>query len=270
MRLPHRGRPDGGLYRFVPTTWGRPRCVGHPPGAHRGGTAAWDGPRWLTLTASRSPTRNQVPNTKRFNGGEGAAMSNGRLVFTTKGDNRVWLYDPAANTLRRHLRRRRAGERGPVRRRQRHHVARSGVVYVAEDGGNMQIVLVRETGETFPVVELPGVTGSEITGPAFDPSGTPPVLQLAAQPGRHLRGHGPLGRLHQPAVAPCSDRSGAISPPAERDRSPENELGSAGRDGAGEDGSLAGRRLDERGGLLAGGVRRDGRATAGRASSTTS
>ena len=40
-----------------------------------------------------------MADTKRFAGGEGAAMSNGRLVFTTKGDNRVWIYDPAGNTL---------------------------------------------------------------------------------------------------------------------------------------------------------------------------
>ena len=30
------------------------------------------------------------------------------------------------------------------------------MIYVAEDGGDMQIVLVRETGETFPVVRAPG------------------------------------------------------------------------------------------------------------------
>ena len=36
----------------------------------------------------------------------------------------------------------------------------------------MQIVLVRENGETFPVVEVTGVSSSEVTGPTFDPSGT--------------------------------------------------------------------------------------------------
>ena len=35
-------------------------------------------------------------------------MSNGRFVFTTKGDSRVWRYDPVANTLAVIVRRRRA------------------------------------------------------------------------------------------------------------------------------------------------------------------
>ena len=47
----------------------------------------------------------------------------------------------------------------------------------------MQIVLVRETGETYPVVELPGVAGSEITGPAFDPSGRRLYFSSQRNPG---------------------------------------------------------------------------------------
>ena len=77
---------------------------------------------WATVSdpsGATTPTRNQVANTKRFNGGEGTAMSNGRLVFTTKGDNRVWMFDPAAMTLTIVYDEQRAGERRVVRRRQR-------------------------------------------------------------------------------------------------------------------------------------------------------
>ena len=48
----------------------------------------------------------------------------------------------------------------------------------------MQIVLVRDNGATYPVVELPDVAGSEITGPAFDPSGTRLYFSSQRNPGR--------------------------------------------------------------------------------------
>ena len=47
----------------------------------------------------------------------------------------------------------------------------------------MQIVLVRSDGRTFPVVQVTGVTGSEITGPAFDPSGTRLYFSSQSNPG---------------------------------------------------------------------------------------
>ena len=44
-------------------------------------------------------TRNQVASTRRFNGGEGICVLDDAVVFTTKGDNRVWRYTPGTNTL---------------------------------------------------------------------------------------------------------------------------------------------------------------------------
>jgi secreted PhoX family phosphatase len=52
--------------------------------------------------------------------------------------------------------------------------AASGDVYVAEDGGNMEVVLITPDGDVVPfarVVEA-GHDGSEITGPVFSPDGT--------------------------------------------------------------------------------------------------
>ncbi len=46
-----------------------------------------------------SATRNQVLGAKRFNGGEGCYYANDTCWFTTKGYNRVWRYDAAAQTL---------------------------------------------------------------------------------------------------------------------------------------------------------------------------
>ena len=72
---------------------------------------------------------------------------------------------------------------------------KAGVVYVAEDGGNMQIVLVRDDGSTFPVVELPGISGSEMTGPAFDPSGRRLYFSSQRNPGRTYEVTGPWNKF---------------------------------------------------------------------------
>ena len=50
--------------------------------------------------------------------------------------------------------------------------ARAGDVLVAEDGGDNQICSIAPDREPVPIVHLIGHDGSEITGPAFDPSGT--------------------------------------------------------------------------------------------------
>jgi secreted PhoX family phosphatase len=51
-------------------------------------------------------------------------------------------------------------------------VARSGDVYVAEDGGNMQLVILGPDESVSPFLEVTGQSGSEITGPAFSPDGS--------------------------------------------------------------------------------------------------
>ena len=146
---------------------------------------------------SPTATRNQVAGTKRFNGGEGAAISNGRLVFTTKGDNRVWSYDPVANALT-VIYDDDVQVNGLLDGVDNVEVSKQGVIYVAEDGGNMQIVLVRDSGKAIPVVELTGVTGSEITGPAFDPSGTRLYFSSQRNPGATYEVAGPWRRFTKP------------------------------------------------------------------------
>jgi hypothetical protein len=140
--------------------------------------------KWVTVPdpdGNPTATRNQVANTKRFKGGEGAAMSNGRLVFTTKGDNRVWRYNPTTNSLA--IIYDDDVQVNGVLTNVDNVTTRQNVIYVAEDGGNMQIVLVRETGKSFAVVELTGVTGSEMTGPAFNPAGNRLYFSSQRNPG---------------------------------------------------------------------------------------
>jgi secreted PhoX family phosphatase len=181
-------RPDGALYRYVPTTWGDLGAGTLQVLTEASGALAWA--TVPDVTGRPTATRYQVPGTKRFNGGEGAAMSLGRLVFTTKGDNRVWIYDPAANRLTVAYDRA-VQANGVLSGVDNVGTSRAGVIYVADDGGDMQVVLVREDGRTFPVVELPNVRGSEITGPSFDPSGTRLYFSSQRNPGATYEVSGP-------------------------------------------------------------------------------
>jgi secreted PhoX family phosphatase len=51
-------------------------------------------------------------------------------------------------------------------------VSTAGDVIVAEDGGDLQIVAITPAGNLVPLIQLVGHSSSEITGPAFDATGT--------------------------------------------------------------------------------------------------
>ncbi len=74
-----------------------------------------------------------------------------------------------------------------------------GDVLVAEDGGSMQIVAILPDASTKVLMQVTGQDSSEITGPAFDPSGT--RLYFSSQRGS---GDGGItfeitGPFHEPA-----------------------------------------------------------------------
>ena len=175
--------PDGALYRFTPTTWpdlasGRLDVLVEDAGA-----VAW-APVPIPAPASTDVrTRNQVAGTKRFKGGEGACVDrNGALFFTTKGDGRVWAFDP--DDLRLTIVYDDTTSPAPqLQGVDNVTVDPTGVLYVAEDAGNMQIVAVGLGEESVPVVEVTGVTDSEITGPAFSPDGTRLYFSSQRNPG---------------------------------------------------------------------------------------
>jgi len=48
----------------------------------------------------------------------------------------------------------------------------SGDLFVAEDGGNMELVLIEPSGAVSVFLRVVNQSGSEITGPAFSPDGT--------------------------------------------------------------------------------------------------
>lgn len=163
---------DGGFYRFVPANTLPDLSAGTLQIAEVSLHADLMRIHWHDVpdpSAARTPTRYQIASATPFDGGEGIAWHAGSVYFTTKGDNRVWGYATAANRLdvlydaytsrSPHL----SGVDNVT-------ITASGDVLVAEDGGDMQIVLLTPSGLVIPVVQVTGQDDSEICGPAFDPT----------------------------------------------------------------------------------------------------
>jgi hypothetical protein len=140
-------------------------------------------------TGATTPTRKQVANTKAFIGGEGLCYHDGVVYLTTKGDNRVWAYEPSSNSLT--VVYDASTSPSPVLTGVDNITASpTGELYVAEDGGDMQIVLV-DGSRVEPVAEVTGVDGSEMVGPAFSPDGSRLYFSSQRNPGRTYEVTGP-------------------------------------------------------------------------------
>jgi len=162
---------DGGFYRFVPANPLPDLSAGILQIAE---VVEQDGLSrivWHEVpdpSAATVRTSLQLQSATHFDGGEGIAWTEGLIYFTTKGDNRVWRYDTrnsqieilydAATSATPHL----SGVDNVT-------ITASGDVLVAEDGGDMQIVLLGPDGLVLPIVQVIGQDSSEICGPAFDP-----------------------------------------------------------------------------------------------------
>ncbi|MEJ5897186.1 alkaline phosphatase PhoX [Aquabacterium sp. G14] len=189
--------PDGRLYRFVcaPRDW--------PSGARRPtlrdgtlqvlqveGLAASEGPdgrldvakaqrvRWVDVVQPASPqaaVRSQLgtraPGTP-FKGGEGLWYFQGLVYFSTKTDNRIWVYDTQAYTLQTLYDFALTGPEDQVLSGVDNlTVSQAGDVLVAEDGGNMELCVISPDRRVRVLLRVLGQDGSEITGPAFSPDG---------------------------------------------------------------------------------------------------
>ena len=169
--------PDGNFYRFRPHSL---RSDGHPDlmsgtlevaevNGKRSGPVVWH--PLPDPSAAKRETREQVEAATAFKGGEGICMAGDAIYFATKGDDRVWRYDPRAEKLavayaaKDHEKPRLKGVDNLV-------ASGGGDVLVAEDKGDMEIVALTPSGGIVPVVQVVGHGDSEITGPAFSPSGT--------------------------------------------------------------------------------------------------
>ncbi len=162
-------RPDGCLYRFTPTSPGdlSAGLLEVATGGVAPGPVGW-APVPDPL-AGTTTTRRQVPTALHFDGGEGVDTVGAKVWFTTKGDDRVWEYDTAASTVS--LRLQAGGATILDGLDNLLADAASGVLLIAEDGGDMQLVAIRPDDTLEPIVQVAGHAGSEITGPAFSPDG---------------------------------------------------------------------------------------------------
>ncbi|MFJ4356706.1 alkaline phosphatase PhoX [Streptomyces massasporeus] len=164
---------NGRFYRFVPTTWGNLSSgtlqVMVAGGATSGSFAWTDIP---DPDGSPTATRSQVSGSKSFNGGEGCHYANDTVWFTTKGDNRVWQLNLLDNTYELAYDDSLVNGTAPLTGVDNITGTSSGDLFVAEDGGNMEICVITPDDVVASFLRIDGQSASEITGPAFSPDGT--------------------------------------------------------------------------------------------------
>ncbi|MEU1570645.1 alkaline phosphatase PhoX [Streptomyces collinus] len=164
---------NGRFYRFVPTTWGNlssGKLQVMVAGSATSGSFTWaDVP---DPDGSPTATRSQVSGSKSFNGGEGCHYANDTVWFTTKGDNRVWQLNLLTNTYELAYDDSLVNGTAPLTGVDNITGASSGDLFVAEDGGNMEICVITPDDVVASFLRVDGQSGSEITGPAFSPDGT--------------------------------------------------------------------------------------------------
>jgi secreted PhoX family phosphatase len=243
---------DGGFYRFTPAAY---------PSLLEGllevavvaadGSVGWREVPNPTPTPFETPTRQQVPEMTRFDGGEGIWQDGGVLYFTTKGDRRLWAYDAGTGLLEIVFDHALAPD-SSLDAVDNVTVSAAGEIFVCEDGGNMEIGLITARPEAagsagcagYGIIEAAGSAGctgsgicevspflrftgaahpvsgeykSEVCGVVFDPSGTRMYCtsQRAHPSSSSAPGPGAVyeisGPFRQPAGAAGAD---AFGPPA--------------------------------------------------------
>jgi len=160
--------PDGLLYRFRPRTWGDlsegdldALAVSREDGSTSwipvGGIGERGGPR----------TRYDAPGAKELPGCEGIALDGDILYLATKGDGRISRLDLAHSRLTLYW------EGPPIGGPDNLAVQdETGNLFVCEDGDNLEVVLITPDGHADPFLRFVGHDRSEVTGAAFDPTGT--------------------------------------------------------------------------------------------------
>jgi secreted PhoX family phosphatase len=164
---------SGCFYRFRPTTWGN--LSAGTLEVLVAGTATSGPVSWAPVPdpdGSPTLTRNQVAGAKRFNGGEGCWYADGTCWFTTKGDGRVWAYDAVNQRIDLAYDDSLVSGTAPLTGVDNITGSAGGDLFVAEDGGNMEINVITPDEVVAPFLRITGQGGSEICGPAFSPDGS--------------------------------------------------------------------------------------------------
>ncbi len=122
-------------------------------------------------TGASTPTEEQLSGAFITDGGEGIWYHNGWIWFATKGNNRIHSVD--LRNQRYELIWDGIDDRQPLTGVDNVTVEEgSGDLFVAEDGGNMELVVISPEGEVAPFCRLadPLHSDSEMTGPCFNPN----------------------------------------------------------------------------------------------------
>lgn len=186
--------PDGGLYRFTPAEYPNLEtgvlevaCVdsGEP---RSGSTVRWravdgDVPAHQVVD---NPLRRVHADTARFEGGEGIWWHAAVVFFSTKWDNRVWAYDTDSEKLA--VVYDAADYADPVLTGVDNLAANAaGELIVAEDDGDMQLVVLGPDYQPRPLLQVVGQSDSELAGQFFSPDGG--RLYFSSQRGPSKDGH---------------------------------------------------------------------------------
>lgn len=179
---------DGLFYRFTPEAYPLLTAgVLEAAKVNDAGTVTWL-PIPDPECTGGTPCRQQAPDATPFDGGEGCAYDDGKVFLTTKGDDRVWMFDTATQTMV--VLYDAADFEEPVLTGVDHLIVQAGTgnLVVAEDGNgsDFQAVMIdRDDFTVFPVVQLTGPehgtpapppfdavpSTSEVSGLAFNPAG---------------------------------------------------------------------------------------------------
>jgi hypothetical protein len=229
---------DGGFYRFTPSAYpDLTEGVLEVAVVAADGRVSWRAVPNPTPTPFETPTRQQVPEMTRFDGGEGIWHDGGILYFTTKGDKRVWAYDARVGTLEIVFDRAAAPD-SSLDAVDNVTVSAAGEIFVCEDGGNMEIGLITPEREVSPFLRFTGdahpVSGefkSEVCGVVFDPSGTRMYCtsQRAHAPSADAPGPGAVYEVSGPFRRPPGAAARSPFGPPAGERGGSGPLGSAGR-----------------------------------------
>lgn len=199
---------DGLFYRYTP-----PPGVWGSGDALEGGTmeamaVARDGSvTWIPVPDAhdpKAPLRETVKGATHFRSGEGCVYDDGRVYLTCKPPaDQVWVHDIEAGTMEILYEAGRFGS--PVLSGVDNITASaSHDLYVAEDGGNLEVCMITPDLTVAPVVRMTGIqhgfevipgvpTISEVTGLAFSPDGN----RLYFNSERGIGGLLPLGILYE-------------------------------------------------------------------------
>ncbi|HSW12266.1 MAG TPA: alkaline phosphatase PhoX [Solimonas sp.] len=127
--------------------------------------------QWVDADAPDAPQdQHRIDGTAAFDGGEGLWIHGDYVYFSTKGDNRIWVYDRGQETLE--VIYDLASSDNPILSGVDNLTVTSrGDLLVAEDGGDMQIVVILPDRSLKPLLQITGQDASEIAGIAFSPDG---------------------------------------------------------------------------------------------------